>query len=230
MVFYLLIIIDIFNKNLALIIEGEVYMNKIITISREFGSGGREIGKRLADELQLAYYDREIISKLAKETGMTEEYIKNISEKGIYPYAFQFAKSFAVYSKMQSEQTQILIEQQKLIKKIAEKGNCIIVGRGANIILKELKTIDIFVYSDMKSKIERCRKKNKDSEKLSDRELEQKIIQIDKNRKNYHKILMNNLEWGDKRIYDLCINTAEVEIKNIISPLAEYIKGYYGGN
>ncbi len=205
-------------------------MNKIITISREFGSGGREIGKRLADELQLAYYDREIISKLAKETGMTEEYIKNISEKGIYPYAFQFAKSFAVYSKMQSEQTQILIEQQKLIKKIAEKGNCIIVGRGANIILKELKTIDIFVYSDMKSKIERCRKKNKDSEKLSDRELEQKIIQIDKNRKNYHKILMNNLEWGDKRIYDLCINTAEVEIKNIISPLAEYIKGYYGGN
>lgn len=69
-------------------------MNKIITISREFGSGGREIGKKLADELGFNYYDWEI----AKEMDMTEEYIKNISEKGIYPYAFQFAKSFAMYS------------------------------------------------------------------------------------------------------------------------------------
>lgn len=73
-------------------------MSKIITISREFGSGGREIAKRLADKLGYAYYDSEIITLLAKKTGMTEEYIKDISEKGVYPYAFQFAKSFAMYS------------------------------------------------------------------------------------------------------------------------------------
>lgn len=59
-------------------------MNKIITISREFGSGGREIGKRLADELGVRYYDKEIITEISKETGMTEQYIRNISEKGIY--------------------------------------------------------------------------------------------------------------------------------------------------
>ena len=90
-------------------------MNKIVTISREFGSGGREVGKRLADELGLGYYDKEIINEIAKETGMSEEYIKNISEKGIYPYAFQFAKSFSMYSRMQNYQTEILVKQTNIL-------------------------------------------------------------------------------------------------------------------
>ena len=137
-------------------------MNKIVTISREFGSGGREVGKRLADELGLGYYDKEIINEIAKETGMSEEYIQNISEKGIYPYSFQFAKSFAIYSGVQSNQTEILVAQTKVLKKIAEKGNCIIVGRGANAILKDYNTMNIFVYADMESKINRCHKKAKE--------------------------------------------------------------------
>lgn len=136
-------------------------MNKIITISREFGSGGREVGKRLADELEMSYYDKEIITEISKETGMTEEYIKNISEKGIYPYAFQFAKSFAMYSGVQSNQTEILVAQQKILKEIAEKGNCIIIGRGADVILKEYNPMKLFVYSDMESKINRCKMKRK---------------------------------------------------------------------
>jgi len=90
-------------------------MNKIITISREFGSGGREIGKRLAAKLGYAYYDSEIINLLANATGKSEEYIQNISERGVYPYAFQFAKSFAMYSNLQSSQTEILVQQQKII-------------------------------------------------------------------------------------------------------------------
>ncbi len=203
-------------------------MNKIITISREFGSGGREIGKRLADELGFAYYDREIVAEIAKQTGMTEEYIKNISEKGAYPYAFQFAKSFAMYSSLQSNQTDILVAQTKVLKEIAKKGNCIIVGRGANIILKDYNPMNIFVYADIESKINRCHKKAKEDENLTDKEMEKKIIQIDNGRKNYHK-LISNLEWGDKRNYHLCINTTEVEIKNIISALGDYIEEWFGG-
>ena len=84
-------------------------------------------------------------------------------------------------------------------------------GRGANVILKEYKTIDIFVYSNMESKITRCRDKRKD-ENISDKELVRKIKQIDKNRQDYHKII-SNLEWGDKNNYDLCINTSKIEIK-----------------
>lgn len=203
-------------------------MNRIITISREFGSGGREVGKRLAEELGFAYYDREIITEIAKNTGLSEEYIKNISEKGNYSYPFQFAKSFATYSNLQSSQTEILVAQAKVLKEIAQKGNCIIVGRGANIILKEYNTMNIFVYADMESKINRCRKKAREDEQLTDKEIENKIIQIDKDRKKYHNII-SNLEWGDKKNYHLCINTSGVEIKTIIPSLAEYIEDWFGG-
>lgn len=202
-------------------------MNKIITISREFGSGGREIGKRLSDELGFAYYDKEIITQIAKETGLSEEYIKNISERGIYPYPFQFAKSFATYSGVQSNQTDILVAQNKILKQIAEKGDCIIVGRGADVILKDYNTMNIFVYAGMESKINRCRIKRKD-EDLTDKELEKKINQIDRNRKNYHN-LISNLEWGDKKNYHLCINTTNIEIKKIIPSISEYITEWFGG-
>lgn len=200
-------------------------MNKIITISREFASGGREIGKRLADELGYAYYDSEIINLLVKETGKTEQYIKNISEKGIYPYAFQFAKSFSTYGTLQKEQTELMVASQKILKQIAEKGNCIIVGRGAAEILKDYNLVNIFVYANMDSKISRCRAKRTDEE-LSDKELIKKIKNIDKERKQYHNII-SNTEWGRKENYDLCINTSKLEIKNIITPLANYIENAY---
>ena len=204
-------------------------MNKIITISREFGSGGKEIGKRLADELGYSYYDSEIITLLAKETGMSEEYIKNISEKGIYPYAFQFAKSFAMYSTMQSNQTEILVKQAEILKQIAQKGNAIIVGRGANTILREYNPMNIFVYANIESKINRCRQKAKEDENLTDKELEKKIKVIDKNRKAFNS-LISNAEWGMKENYNLCINTSNIEIKTIIPSLVKYIENWFGGN
>ena len=200
-------------------------MNKIITISREFGSGGRELGKRLADKLGFSYYDRELITAISKETGMTEEYIENISEKGIYTYAFQFAKSFTMYSGVHCNQTDILVAEAKVLKQIAEKGNCVIVGRGANIVLKNYNPMNIFVYADMISKINRCKMKRQDEE-LSSKELEKKIIQIDKNRKKYHE-LISSVEWGDKRNYHLCINTSELEIKEIIPSLSNYIEDWF---
>ena len=203
-------------------------MNKIVTISREFGSGGKEIGKRLADQLGYAYYDSEIITLLAKETGMSEEYIKNISEKGVYPYAFQFAKSFAMYNTMQNNQTEILVKQANILKEIAQKGNVIIVGRGANTILKEYNAMNIFVYANMESKINRCKEKAKKDEQLTDKELENKIKTIDKNRKAFHS-LISNAEWGDKENYNLCINTSNIEIKKIVPALAEYIEDWFGG-
>lgn len=203
-------------------------MNKIITISREFGSGGKEIGKRLADKLGYAYYDSKIITLLAKETGMSEEYIKNISEKGTYPYVFQFAKSFAMYSTMQNNQTEILVKQADILKKIAQKGNAIIVGRGANTILREYEPMNIFVYANMKSKVNRCREKANVEEQLTDKELENKIKSIDKNRKAFNNII-SGTEWGNKENYNLCINTSDIEIKKIIPALSEYIENWFGG-
>lgn len=201
-------------------------MNKIITISREFASGGKEIGKRLADELGFAYYDSEIVNMLAKETGLSKQYIENISEKGIYPYPFNFGKSFYMLNSMQSNQNDVLIAQTKIIKEIAEKGNCIIVGRGADVILKDYNTMNIFVYASMDSKVKRCIEKADKDEHLTVKEMEQKIKQIDKNRQSYHKLLSSR-DWGSMENYDLCINTSNINIKTIIKPLSEYIAAWY---
>lgn len=197
-------------------------MDKIITISREFGSGGKEIGKRLADKLGYAFYDSKIIDLLVKETGMSEEYITNISEKRVYPMPFQFGKTFVTNLSIQKNQTDILIKQNKILKSIAEKGNAVIVGRGANVILKDYNPINIFVYADMESKIKRCKEKGSKDEKLTDKELINKITAVDKNRRAFNN-LISNIEWGNKENYDLCINTSNINIKNIITPLADYI-------
>ena len=201
-------------------------MNKIITISREFGSGGKEIGKRLADELGYSYYDSEIITLLAKETGMTEEYIENISEKGVYPYAFQFAKSFASYPTMQSSQTEILIAQARVLKEVATKGNAVIVGRAASAILSEYNPMNIFVYADMKSKIKRCKEKATDAENLTDKQIEKNIREIDKRRKACFDIISGK-EWGEKSNYTLCINTSNIEVKTIIPALKTYVESWF---
>lgn len=202
-------------------------MNKIITISREFGSGGKEIGKRLADKLGYAFYDSKIIDLLVKETGMSEEYIKSISEKKVYPVPFQFGKTFVTNLSIQKNQTGILIKQNKILKSIAEKGNAIIVGRGANVILKDYNPMNIFVYADMESKVKRCKEKESEDENLTDKELISKIKEVDKNRKAFNN-LISNINWGDKENYDLCINTSNVNIKDIISPLADYINASKG--
>lgn len=204
-------------------------MNKIITISREFGSGGREIGKRLADKLGYAYYDSEIINMLAQKTGLSEEYIKSISEKGIYPIQLQFRKSFSAGTFIQKNQTDILVEQTKILRNIAATGNAIIVGRGANSILNEYNPMNIFVYADIESKIKRCKEKAPENENFSDKKIINKIKEIDKNRKAFNYLISDTV-WGDKSNYNLCINTSDIEIKQIIDPLSEYIKNWFRCN
>lgn len=183
-----------------------------------------KFGKRLSEKLGFNYYDREIITKIAEETGFSEQYIQNISEKGMTPYVF--AKSFSMYSSFQGKQTEILVAQNKVLKEIAKNGDAVIVGRGANAILNEYNPMNIFVYADMESKINRCRNKAEMNENLTDKELKNKILQIDKDRKNYHN-LISNLEWGDKNNYNLCINTSGIEVKTIISSLANYIEDWF---
>ena len=201
-------------------------MNNIITISREFGSGGKELGKRLAEELGYAYYDAEIITMLAKDTKKAEEYIENITKKGEYPYMFEFAKSFESYPAMQSSQTEMLIAQAKVLKEVASKGNSVIVGRVASAILSEYNPMNIFVYADMKSKIKRCREKATDVEKLTDKQIEKNIREIDKRRKACFNILSGK-GWGDKTNYTLCINTSNIEVKTLIPALKIYTQSWF---
>ena len=184
-------------------------MNKIITIGREFGSGGRELGRLLSEILGFAYYDREIISEIAKRTSLSEKYIQHITEqKPIIPFPIHTGRTFWAVIPDYSQSVQQ--EQHDIIREMASKSNCVIVGRGADYILRDESPFRLFVYSDMTAKIARCRKnESADYEagaSLSDKELIKRIDHINKGRADYYEFYTGQ-KWGDKSNYDLCINT-----------------------
>lgn len=197
-------------------------MNKIITIGREFGSGGRELGRRLSEELKIAYYDREIIQEIAKRTALSEQYVKAIEERlPSATFPIHIGSSFYLTQNPLWEQTMdIYREQFTIIKEMAEKSDCVIVGRCADYVLKEYNPFRIFVYADLESKFRRCREKAPAGEVLSDRELKQKMIEIDKSRAKYYEFYTEK-KWGHKLNFDLCINTSHVAIKKLAPHVAK---------
>ena len=195
----------------------------IITISRKFGSGGREVGKRLADELGYAYYDKELVSEIAKNTALNEDYVNSVLEKGGYTnFAFSFAHTMPVLSPVSDCATDVLVEQQKVIKAIGQKGNCVIVGRCADVILADLNPVKIFVYSDEASVIRRCRERAQEGEDVSDKRILKNAKAIDKARGKLCD-LISPRPWGHKECYDLMLNTSGIEIKEIIPALAKMV-------
>ena len=199
-------------------------MNRIITIGREFGSGGRELGRRLAENLKIAYYDREIVEELAKRTELAESYITQIEEHSPLPLLpITTCRTFGVPSnQVLEERLSIYRQESEIIREIAEKSDCVIVGRCADYVLSDFHPFRLFAYADMKSKIMRCRKKGADTEEMTDREIRQKIASIDKKRARYYQFYTDN-NWGDKANYDLCVNTGQSEIKKLADALAVFI-------
>lgn len=201
-------------------------MNRIITIGREFGSGGREVGRRLAEELGVEYYDKEIITEISKRTDLSERYVRQVVENdphNLYPITIGNTFAYVQTHGIERQQT-IFREQCEVIKSMAEKSDCVLVGRCADYILKEYKPFKIFVYADMDSKVKRCRERGGDvDEKITDKKLIRYIKTVDKNRRRYYRFF-TGLEWGDKLNYDLCINTSGEEIKKLIPALAKMLK------
>lgn len=200
---------------------------RIVTVSREFGSGGRELGKRLADQLNVAYYDKEIIGKIAEKVQMDAHYIENVLERGYtqhYPYTFR--RSFAFAPKPPNAYSTLLAEQAKIIRELAAKEDCVIVGRGANILLQKEKPFNLFVYADMPAKIARCRERASEHEHLSDRKLEQMIRKIDKDRASAYSLISGRV-WGDRTGYHLCLNTTNMPIPMIVPHIAEYARLWF---
>ena len=117
----------------------------------------------------------------------------------------------------------MLVEERNVIRLLAAKGNCVIVGRGANTIQEERSPINIFVYADMPSKIIRCRERASEKENLTDRELEKKIRQVDNLRAKSLE-MVSEFKWGNKEGYHLCVNTSGLSIKELTPLVAEYAK------
>lgn len=202
-------------------------MERIITISREFGSGGRELGKRLADELGFAYYDREIVTAIAEKTKTDEDLVEHTLETGPRTMVpLTFGHTFDYIPEFPSESKRILGDQYDVIMSMAEHGDAVFIGRHADVILESYKPLKIFVYAELLAKIERCRERAPEDEHLSDRELARKIRQVDKGRSASH-VTVSDLAWGDKVGYDLMVNTTEMDLKVLAKALAEYARHFF---
>lgn len=190
-------------------------MRKIITISREFGAGGGEIGRAVARELGYEYYDKAIILRAAKEANIDVESVYRWDES--VPVNFGFAQSlFDFYNKPLNEK--LFDAQKEVIRKIGEKGNCVIVGRNANSILSEFdRCLHVFVCADAKWRKERALQIYPD---MTKDQVADQLASIDKRRKKYCAYYTKT-KFGEADYYDLCIRTSELGIENCIKMICD---------
>ena len=191
---------------------------KIITISREFGSGGRFIGEEVAKKLGIAYYDKNIISQIAEKSGLSPEYIQESAElspkKGLFAYAFAGRDITG-----KSVEDMVYEAQRKVILDLAGKEPCVIIGRNADYILKEdEKLVRIFLYAPLEYRLNKVMEIYHDSHEDALRY----IHKSDHSRKSYYEVISNKI-WGDKSNYDLCLDCklGNETIKDII---CNYVK------
>lgn len=201
---------------------------RIITISREFGSGGRELGKRLAEQLKIDYYDREIITAIAGQSGLDEGYVEMALEKRDWQaMPLTFGRSFAGINRMQQMQTNLLVAQKRVIEEIAKTGkDCVIVGRNADVLLADKEPFRIFVCAGMDAKVRRCMERTSEGENISRKEAEQNIRRIDKARARTREILGGG-KWGEANAYHLTVNTEGWDMEGLASAVEGFILRWY---
>ena len=200
---------------------------RIVTVSRQFGSGGRELGKRLADRLGWDYYDREIIDALAQDHGYDPDFIKqSLANHGWRNIQLTYRNSFSHWLYDPGQRMEIQLREREILRSIAAVGNdCVIIGRDADVILEEFHPFRIFVCADMQARIERClrHEKNRPEEnRLSEKQILRNIRRIDKNRANTREILTGKAR-TDSSTFDLTINTTGWEIHRLTAALAEFV-------
>ena len=187
----------------------------IITLSREYGSGGRYIGKLVAEKLGIKLYDKEFVAKLAEETGLSSEYIENNEQKR---GALETLNN-GYYSGL-SNSDELFIKESGLIKKVASENSCVIVGRCADFILKENKNVfKVFVYSNMENKVKRAI----DIYGLDKNKAEKEINRINKLRANHYKYYTEK-DWNNPENYDICINSDSLGVEKAADLICEMIK------
>ena len=201
---------------------------KIITISREFGSGGRELGKRLADRLGFDYYDSEIISAVAKNSGLDPHYVTNrLEDHGWQNFPVTFRGTLGSSAYMQAGRVHLLIEQKKVIEEIAALGkDCVIVGRNADVLLQTYNPFRIFVCAETEAKLRRCRERASGREAFSDKELLRRMKEIDRTRAKTREFLSGS-EWGDRNAYHLTVNTSDWTIKALVPAVADFASAWF---
>lgn len=197
-------------------------MSKIITISREFGSGGREVGFRLAKKLGIPYYDKELISLAAEDSNISEEVFhandEVISGRTRAQQDFINVDPFSpAYEIPVSDQ--LFVIQSKVIKLIAQEGPCVLVGRCSDVIVED--AFRVFLCSSLKKRVERLLSMEKEAD-IDVKKMEARIRAIDAKRRDYYQYYSGN-EWGKPKNYDLCLNSGTLGIEKCIDLIANTV-------
>ena len=198
--------------------------NTIICISREYGSGGRAVGELLSEKLGIPFYDKEILSRVAKESDMSEEFVKNHEESATYSHILNVPIGHR-FPGVETEEImtpeKLFMIQAKVIHELAsEHDSCIFVGRCADVVLKDHENCySFFIHSPVKDRIKRL----VETEGVSERQAKKMIKQTDWERSSYHNYYTKQ-KWGDPGNYDLMINTAAVGIDGAVETIKNYLK------
>lgn len=197
----------------------------IITIGREFGSGGREIGMALAEKLNVKCYDKELLALAAQESGISEDLFKSHDEKPTNSFLYSlvmdtYSMGYSTSSYMDMPINQkVFMAQYDAIKKLAETESCVIVGRCADYALKNNPDrVSVFIKADINDKIKRIMRVYN----LSEDKAKDMIIKTNKKRSNYYNFYTNQ-KWADSRCYDLCIDSSELGIDGTIELILAYL-------
>lgn len=201
-------------------------MNKIITISRQYGSGGREIGAKLADCFQIPFYDNELITRAAKESGFAEAAFLNAENKATNSLLYSIAMGMNAYGTQEmgfsqlSLDDRIYLAQSDVIRQIAKEGPCVIVGRCAEYVLRDVdNVINVFIWADMEYRKERA----VNLYHMSPDKIEEQIQKIDKRRANYYNYHSNE-KWGKAQNYDLSIKSNKVGIDHAVACIKAFVE------
>ncbi len=201
-------------------------MNKIITISRQFGSGGREIGSKLAKKLGIPFYDNELISRAAKESGFAEAAFENAEKKASNSLLYSLAMGMNAYGNQDigfthlSLDDQLYLAQSNVIRKVAEEGACVIVGRCADYVLRDfVNVVNIFIWAD----IEARRKRAIDQYHLKENKAEDEILRTDRRRANYYNYHASE-KWGRAENYHLSLRSDYIGIDGTVDCIVQYLE------
>ncbi len=193
----------------------------IITISRQYGSGGRFIGKLLAEKLGVPLYDNELITLAAKKSGYSETIFENAEKTATHSLLYSlsmFGSTAGVYGLPLSDK--VFIVQSEIIKKVAAEGPCVIIGRCADYVLKDEKNVvDVFIHSDIENRVARAVKYyGLEEEKAKD-----VIIKTDKRRASYYNYYSGQ-RWGEADNYEISLNSDRVGLEKCVDVLYHYIE------
>lgn len=192
---------------------------RIITISREFGSGGRFIGEEVAKKLGISYYDKDIIGQIAEQSGFSPEYIRENAElspkKGLFAYAFSGRDITG-----KSVEDMVYEAQRNVILKIAEKESCVVIGRNADFILKDREDVlNVFIHGDMPEKVQRiCKLYN-----VAEADVAKMITETDKRRRTNYNFYTDQ-KWGMAGNYSLSLNSSQLGYDRCEKIILECVK------